>query len=314
MTAQPNPPPLFSSPAKPSGLSSEGASTRPFYWSVRRELWENRSLYLAPLILAGVQVVTFVIFAFGLPPRRRNALLLDPAGQRGAIEMPYNMAAIMLIFTAFIVAIFYCLDALHGERRDRSVLFWKSLPVSDLTTVLAKAIVPLVVLPAIVFAVAVITQVIMWLDSSVVLALNGMRPATYAQLPLFDNWFVLLYGLVVLALWQAPIYGWLLLVSGWVRRAAFLWAVLPLVTLSTIEKVSFQTSYVGSFIRYRLLGWGAEAFNLTPRGAHGTPSVDSLADLTPGRFLSTPGLWLGLVFAAIFIAGAVRLRRSRDPV
>src|SRR6478672_5067895 len=143
---------------------------RPFYWSVRRELWENRSLYLAPLIVAGVIVIGFMFSAIGLAERRRAVLLLDdPLKTRTAIEMPYSMAAMMIMFTAFIVAVFYCLDALHGERRERSILFWKSLPVSDYTTVLSKAIVPLAILPAIIFVVVIATQFFMLLISSAVL-------------------------------------------------------------------------------------------------------------------------------------------------
>ena len=117
-------------PIAPPTLSA----TRPFYWSVRRELWENRSIYMAPLIAAGVVLFGFGITAFDLPQLRRNALALESTRQRAAIEMPYDIAAMMIMFTVFIVGIFYCLDALHGERRDRSILFWKSLPVSDLTT------------------------------------------------------------------------------------------------------------------------------------------------------------------------------------
>ena len=133
--------------------------TRPFYWSVRRELWENRSIYIAPLIVAGLVLFGYAISAIGLPHRRRALLLLDPAKQRALVEQPYDVAAMMLMLTAFLVGVFYCLDALHGERRDRSILFWKSLPVSDLTTVLSKAIIPLVVLPAVItFVVAIVTQ------------------------------------------------------------------------------------------------------------------------------------------------------------
>ena len=144
-------------------------ATRPFYWSVWRELWENRSIYIAPLIVAVVQVFGFAISTIGLAERRRAVLLLDPAKQRAAIEEPYDMAAMMMIFTVFIVGVFYCLDALHGERRDRSILFWKSLPVSDLTTVLSKVTIPLVVLPLIAFAIIVCVQLIMLLMTSVVL-------------------------------------------------------------------------------------------------------------------------------------------------
>src|SRR5678815_1964524 len=126
----------------PSAVGAPGykpAKPQPFYWSVRRELWENRSLYVAPILVAVVVLCGFLVSTIGLPERRREVLLLDAAKARAAIEMPYNMAAIMLILTAFVVGVFYCLDALYGERRDRSILFWKSLPVSDRTTLLSKA-------------------------------------------------------------------------------------------------------------------------------------------------------------------------------
>src|SRR6266536_2335151 len=138
--------------------------TRPLFWSVRRELWENRSIYIAPLIVAAVQVFGFAISTIGLAERRRGVLLLDdPVKQRAAIEAPYDVAAMMMIFVVFIVGVFYCLDALHGERRDRSILFWKSLPVSDLTTVLSKVTIPLVILPLVSFAIALATQFVMLL-------------------------------------------------------------------------------------------------------------------------------------------------------
>src|SRR4029078_10410493 len=132
-----------------AGVSTPGhrpATPRPFYWSLWRELWENRSIYIAPILVAVVVLFGFLVSTIGLPERRRQVLLLDPVKTRAAIEAPYDMAAIMLILTAFVVGVFYCLDALYGERRDRSILFWKSLPVSDRTTLLSKATIPLVVL------------------------------------------------------------------------------------------------------------------------------------------------------------------------
>jgi ABC-2 type transport system permease protein len=312
MTAQPNPRPLFSGNREANGLSYYGAPTRPLYWSVWRELWENRSIYIAPLIVAAVQVVGFAISAIGLAERRRGVLLLEPAKQRALIEQPYDLAAMMMIFTMFIVGVFYCLDALHGERRDRSILFWKSLPVSDLTTVLSKALIPLAVLPVISFALVVCVQVIMMLETSVVLIFHGMSPATtWTLIPFFQNWATLLYGLAVIAIWHAPIYGWLLLVSGWARRATFLWAVLPLIAIQIFEKITFGTSYFGLFIKHRVMGFAPNAFDF--RG-HANPTIDSLAQLTPGKYLSSPGLWIGLVVAVAFLAAAVRLRRYRGPL
>ena len=295
-----------------STVTDRRYSTRPFYWSVRRELWENRSIYVVPLIVAVVQVFGFAISTIGLAERRRSVLLLDPVHQRAAIEQPYDLVAMMMIFILFIVGVFYCLDALHGERRDRSILFWKSLPVSDLTTVLSKVTIPLVVLPLIAFAIVVCVQLIMALETGVVLIFHGMNPATtWAHVPMFQNWLVLLYGLVAIALWHAPIYGWLLLVSGWARRATFLWAVLPFIAIQIFEKITFGTSYFGSLIRHRLMGFAPHAFDFH---AEAHPTVDSLAQLTPGRYLGSLGLWIGLVVAAGLIAAAVRLRRYRGPL
>ncbi len=184
-----NPSSVPESPIDSHAIVPASASpTRPFYWSVRRELWENRSICIAPLIVGVVVLFGFLVSTIGLPERRRAVLLLDPAKARVAIEMPYNVAAIMLIFTAFIVGVFYCLDALNGERRDRSILFWKSLPVSDLTTLLSKATIPLAVLPLITFAISVVTQFFMLLWTSALLILHGMSPAsTWTNFNLFQR-------------------------------------------------------------------------------------------------------------------------------
>jgi ABC-2 type transport system permease protein len=293
-----------------TGASDPGyrSATRPFYWSVWRELWENRSIYMAPLIVAVVVLFGFLVSTAGLPERRRAVLLLDPAKARAAIEAPYNMAAIMLILTAFIVGVFYCLDALYGERRDRSILFWKSLPVSDRTTLLSKATIPLVILPLVTFAIVIVTQLVMLVWTSVLLLTHGMSPtSTWTYFPLFRNSFILLYGLAAIALWHAPIYGWALLVSGWARRATFLCAVVPFLAIGFFEKITFGTSHFASMLKDRLMGFAPKAFAFSMHSV-GCPQ------LTPGKYLSTPGLWLGLLFAAACIAAAVRLRRYRGPL
>src|SRR6202011_6028672 len=177
------------------------SATRPMYWSVRRELWENRSIYIAPLAAAAIAMLGFLISLYWLPRDMRALPALDPAHQRVALAAPYSHVAMVLMLTGFLVGIFYCLDALHGERRDRSILFWKSLPVSDLTTVLSKASIPLVALPLITFAITIATQWIMLLISSAVLIFHGVSPATtWAYFTVFQNWVVLLYGLIALAL------------------------------------------------------------------------------------------------------------------
>jgi ABC-2 type transport system permease protein len=289
--------------------------TRPFYWSLRRELWENRSIYVAPWIAGGVILLGGFISAFRLAELRRNALALEATRQRAAIEAPYDIAALMIMFTAFVVGIFYCLDALHGERRDRSILFWKSLPVSDLTTVLSKLFVPMVIVPLVTFGTVFVTHVCMLLISSIALAPAGLSGTTWAVLPILRVWAILLYAIVTSTIWEAPIFAWLLLVSSWARRATFLWAVMPWLAIAALEKVVFDSAHFAAMLGSRLFGSTEQAFNVVhyPHGAH-VPMVDRLSQLDPLRFLSSPGLWLGLVVAAVFLFGAIRMRRSRGPL
>jgi ABC-2 type transport system permease protein len=226
------------------------------------------------------------------------------------VAIPFGIAASAILVTGWLVGVFYCLDALNGERRDRSILFWKSMPVSDLATIGAKVAIALAVVPAIATAVAFATQVAMLLTGSIVIAARDGGSATLlSTLPFATMTLVMLYGVFVHILWFAPIYAWLLLVSGWARRATFAWAFLPFFAAFAVEKIAFGTHYVGPFIRYRITGAMGHAF---APNAMKEPITD-LAMLTPERFFATPGLWLGLVFAAACIAAAVRLRRYREP-
>jgi len=298
---------LPQSPLDPQAVTPTAISeTRPLYWSIRRELWENRSIYIAPLVVAGVVLIAFLIATIG-----RAVATVDPAQRAAVLTERNNFAAGVIMATAFIVGVFYCLDALHGERRDRSILFWKSLPVSDLTTVLSKASIPLVVLPLLTFAIIVVMQVIMLLLSSAVLLMSGLSVATlWTPLPLFQMSLVLLYHLVTVhVLWHAPIYAWLLLVSGWARRAVFLWAVLPPLAIGIVEKIVFNTSHFAAMLGSRLAGPEAPHFT-----GPGSVPAHPLMTFDPGTFLSAPGLWIGLAFAAVFLAAAIRLRRYQGPI
>ena len=313
MTTQSN---SMASPLARQGMAPAALSeTQPFYWSVRRELWENRSLYIAPLAVAAVYMVGFVISEVA-PLDIGGLAALDPGNQRLTLAMPYGHAEWLLLVTGVLVGTFYSLDALHGERRDRSILFWKSLPVSDLTTVLSKVSIPLVVLPLLIFAITVTLEILMWLLSMAVLVMRGAGAATlWARLPLFQMELVNLYGLIVIALWYAPFYSWFLLVSGWARRAAFLWGLLPPLAIGVFEYIAFHTSYFGFLLKERALGFAARAFDLKDKaGVPVDPHFIPLTQLAPERFLSSPGLWFGLIVAAIFLVTAVRLRRYQAPI
>ena len=300
-----------SSQATRVAAPAEIPAARRFYWSLRRELWENRSIYLAPLAVAALILLGSLIGARHLAAGVRAAQALSAIEQHKAIVRPYSFVAFALMATTFVVAVLYSLDALHGERRDRSILFWKSLPVSDRMTVLAKASVPIVVIPLLTFAITVFTLLVMLLLGSAFLLGTGQGAATlWAQVPLLQMSLMVLYHMVAVhGLWYAPIYGWLLLVSSWARRTAFLWAVLPLLVIGVFEKIAFNTSSFAALLANRISG-GMEAGEVTTAGM----TADPLMPMTPGSFLTSPGLWIGLAVATAFLAAAVRLRRVRGPL
>lgn len=294
-------------------MSSEGMSAGPravttwqtFYWSVRRELWEYRSIYLAPLAVAGVYLFAFLISSLIRLPGQMRAAIADPA-QMKHLGNSYEFAAAVSLLAAMVVQIYYCLDSMQSERRDRSILFWKSMPVSDLMTVASKAAIPFAILPAVGFAIVLVTGFVMLVLSSAILLLHGMSPAPlWTQLSLAKDTAGLLYHiLTVHILWYAPLYAWLMFVSAWSKRAALLWAVLPWFAVGIFEKIVFNTTYFAQWVQMRFVG-----------GMNDNASSETMkmgTHDTAWQFWTAPGLWLGLLVTLGLLAAIVRMRRHRE--
>jgi ABC-2 type transport system permease protein len=286
-------------------------AARLMYWSVRRELWENRAIYVAPVAVACVFLFGFSISILHLLVEMRAAPWLDVMQQRELFGQPYEFAEDLIMGTLIVVGFFYSIEALHGERRDRSILFWKSLPVSDLITVLSKAAIPIVVLPLLAFAITVLTQWMMLLISSAALLGSGQNVAIlWSRVGIFHRWSMLLFHFVCIhGLWQSPIYAWLLLISVWARRVPILWAALPPLAIGIVERVAFNTTYFGSLIGNRFTG-GSEGMAIMEHGR----AMDPMMLFAPLHFFINPGLWIGLAVTATFLTVAVRLRRYRGPI
>ncbi|HEX4154912.1 MAG TPA: ABC transporter permease [Acidobacteriaceae bacterium] len=290
--------------------------TRPFLWSIRRELWENLSILIAPLAVAAISELGFIIAAIRHGREFFAMAARSDGGSHDLIAAPFVFLAVGISLTMVLVAIFYSLDALYGERRDRSIFFWKSLPVSDLTTVTAKMAVPLIVLPAVTLMVVIAANILLLLLGSVAALLIG-GPGLHllwTQVPLPTIWLELAYTLIVTTLWYAPVYAWLMLVSSWARRAALLWAVLPFIVLALFEKIVFNTRHIVELLKYRFSGQFAAAFAADPHIPHNHQTTIPLSWLTPGRYLTSVGLWTGLIFAVVLFAVMVRMRRYREPL
>src|SRR5437016_6391141 len=292
-------------------MSMEPTAIRRFYWSLRRELWENRSLTVAPIALAALFVMGFTISVWHLPATLRKAAVLDPMKQHDALAMPYDIASGLMMAVALIVSVFYCLDALYGERRDRSILFWKSLPVSDRLTVVTKAAVAIVFVPLLSIALTIAMDLGMLLLSSVVAAASGQSVAfLWTRLSLGEMSLLLVYHWLTVHMVQyAPFYAYLLLVSALVKRAPFIWAFLPPLALGFLEKIAFNSRHAFDFLVGRLGGNGMEAVTMA-----GQFPTSPMVHLTPGRYLASPDVWIGLAVTALLLAVAARLRRYRSPI
>jgi ABC-2 type transport system permease protein len=281
--------------------------TRTFYWSVRRELWEHRAIYLAPLAVAAFAVIIHLLSALVIP-HERGAILAHSAHGREFMGA-YDALSGVIVIAALLVGVLYSAGALHGERRDRSILFWKSLPVSDTTAVLSKAAIPLLVLPVIMFVLVAAASALMITLQSAVWTLQGYDPrALWARLDLPFLWLALAYGLPFMALWYAPIYAWLLFVSSWAPRWPFLWAAAPLFAVLMVEHGALHNTSAHWMVERWLGGGVLQPYSV---GGAGAVWIQSLADLEPARIYTLPQLWLGVAGAALLLAATVRMRRTR---
>jgi ABC-2 type transport system permease protein len=295
---------------------------------VRREIIEHRASWAVPLVFGGLFVLAAILAVFGLVRFGGDAQMLlsevvydtDPESVATALQVMLLPVAIILnLVMAFVVA-FYLLDALYAERKDRSILFWKSLPVSDLQVVLSKYLTGAVAIPLITLAVFLATALLMGLIGGVWLlwhdagSLIRTGPGALASVAL-----LLLYTQAFQAAWYLPVAGWLLLVSAFAKRAVLGWALLPPVLAVVAEQTLLRSRYVLDMIGYRMVG----GFELAFSGEHNAafmetngaitatfPSIGQF--MTPGRLLASPSLWAGIAVGVLFLAGAVWLRRWRD--
>jgi len=283
---------------------------------MRREIWEHRSLWIAPLLvglLLLIAVATVGRIQFYGGPARPSAINSPLALMLLGWDIPFYLAT-------GIVIVVYLLDCLYGERRDRSILFWRSMPVSDTQTVLAKLLVGLVAVPLATFLLAACTSLL----ASLILALRHHVLVNGVRAPLWDGatWLhtelMMLYGLTVLLLWYAPYAAYLMLASVWARRSPYAWAFVPPVLLAMFENILFGTRYLGRVVERGFNQVLQLAFNLNLQFAYSVgdkiPVPHPIASGGRGAstLLASPQMWLGLVAAALMLLLVIRLRRYRD--
>lgn len=312
-------------------------------WLLRREVWEHKGMVMwTPAVVAAV-VLAMVLGALlmghnltltmdGHAVLLRNHLaeqMAIPGAKqdfaRAASDMYVALGAPLYLELGILV-FFYCLGALHDDRRDRSVLFWKSLPLSDHMTVLSKAALALLVTPVVTLLAATALSVSVILLACTFAAFQGVN--LFGPL-LGSSGFYLaplrMFALLpVYMLWALPTVGWLLLVSSWARSKVFLWAVgVPLgaaVLFAWANKILALDWNVHWFVHHvvaRLLtgvvpgSWFmyARPLSLDDGGGH-MSAGDLLADSWAS--LGSPVVWIGAAAGVAMLAGAVYMRRWRD--
>jgi ABC-2 type transport system permease protein len=228
-----------------------------------------------------------------------------------------------LYIVTVIVLNFYLVDCLFNERKDRSILFWKSLPVSDAATVASKLLVGLVVVPLGVYVLALATNL---LFSAIWIARSSLHFTEVVAIWDTMTWLkveaLMLLGLLVSILWYAPLAAYLVLVSALARRSALLWATLPPVFVILAEKLALGTHHLTDLIEYRT--WGIWQIMHLDEVTRHTVSVNGheqheLVSLPAffhamdiGQVFANVDLWLGLAVAAVLAFAAVQIRRYRD--
>ena len=201
----------------------------------------------------------------------------------------------------------YSLSTFADERKDRSLIFWRSLPVSDLTTVLSKVFVVTLIVPLMVLPYIILLQLVAMTSASIFFATNdivsfGWLWGSY----IITDWFRIIFSLWAQALWSLPLFLWLMLAGTFAARP-IAGAIVPPVILIVLEGVIFKTNLVLEFIENRIGFWSrSDSF---PKEYQELRVVD-ITDIL--LLFSTQDLWIGILASVILVAGIVYFRSSNS--
>lgn len=333
----------------------------PFAWLLKREYWEERRSFLrAQVVVAGVLVVLTILAIIVAEAARIHAgigfnefskssvtingvttsttrALNDAISQNPeGVVKGLNIAMLSFQFFSgvvlFFVVFFYLLGALYDDRRDRSILFWKSLPVSDTATVISKVVAAILVAPVIAAVAVLAGYIAQQIVMSIWFAVHGLNPfmLIWAHADPLSTWLHILAGIPVDAVWALPTVGWLLFCSAAARSKPFLWAVfipiilgvlnvwVSLLGLPHVNLEFFWTDLVGRGLLSVFPGSWVFAHPdavgaLANAGSNGL-NLDVITYGMMYRTFALPQMWIGAIVGIALIAAAIWFRRWRDEV
>ncbi len=311
--------------------------TSTFQWLLRREFWENRGGFVWAPAITGFIAAFFAAMAglIATLVRSKHDIAVQDLAEATRVAGAVGDGALLLgiglaMAVATFVVFFYALGSLYDDRRDRSILFWKSLPVSDTHMVLSKLAWALLLAPLLALAVGLLTGVAFWLIAALTSTINGIPGGSGI---LTHSHPLRIVGNVLLAfpvqmLWSLPTVGWLMLCSAWAKRFPFLWSVLipflfcamaGVVTLMFKITTDIELPY-GTLlyvVLYRGLMSIVPGTWLPARGEdvqmwEGKDLSGALNLGTSWQTLGHADIWIGIVVGIAMIYLAIRMRRWRE--
>ena len=287
-----------------------------YIWLVRREFWENRAIWVIPVAIGAFMVLCALFGRTDLMAASSQAMGRS-VGQAFMGAVGATFFVVMSIYAAW-----YLLDCLYADRKDRSVLFWKSLPISDAATVLSKLATAVIVIPLVYFAAADLTTLLVAFIISVRAGslVSGALWQASLWLQIQALW---LYLILTTAVWYLPVTAYLLLISSWAKRAVTLWSILPPLALILGERWFFGTRVIAHQLGVRLFGYTEAAFNANLASWASAAAADSDAIRTPADiwsfvdfagFFSSMATWAGAAAGVVLIIGSIQLRMRRTEI
>jgi ABC-2 type transport system permease protein len=314
-------------------------------WLLKREFWEHKGgFFWAPAVVGAIMTLVFIVSTISMVAMGSKhgmdfngvrvtdlSKIVDATQQaefvHGLTQSYLFIASPLFMVMAFVV-FFYCLASLFDERKDRSVLFWKSLPVSDSETVLSKVATALLVAPLLTIAFAFATSLAALLVICIGAAFSGLNifGAVLASPGLYTSPVMLLAIVPVYLVWALPTVGWLMMVSSWARTKVFLWAVgVPVLAGALLAWFNAMFDF----------NWDIEWFwkNIVARGLIGVMPGNWFGFVDPEggmhirgphdvqfsylvaqswKTLASAQAWIGAAIGAGMLYAATRIRRWKD--
>ena len=309
---------------------------------INREFWEHRGAFIKTPVIMSIVILVLTIggyFTSMFMVEKTDSADLTKKGLQELTKLPQEKLAmfwngqmiglsLLFIFVLFIVMFFYVLGSLYNDRKDQSIMFWKSLPISDVQTVTSKLLTAMFVVPLVFTAVITLLSLILMILTSIVLLFHGFNPIqlVWAPVNIIQGLGLVLTGVYTQMLWALPIYGWLIFCSSFTKKRPFLFAVFVPSGIALgwywINMFSFKFTDFSMFkkplyyLGHSVLPYASGSASEKVSGNfHFNFDENTMPTELINRMVSQAmslEVLYGLIFAGIFIAASIWVRRYRN--